>query len=159
MEVIILNWPAEARERDRYKRMGVPIILVGADSAPPPGLGMLEDYVRQPIAPEDLRSRVEALETLARATIPVVDGAGVLRFGGGWLSLSAADARMMEVLVDSFQSVVSRADLIEAGWPESPPKRNAVDLRIFRLRKRIRPLGLSICTVWSKGYLLDRVPA
>lgn len=155
MDVKILSWPAEARERDRYRDLGIPVILVVDGSVPPPRLGVLEDVVRQPVTPDDLRSRAETLRALAKSTIPVIDYTGLLRFGGGWLSLSETDARLMRILVDSFQSVVSRDALIEAGWPGQHPRRNTVDLRIFRLRRRLLPLGLSICTVWSKGYLLD----
>jgi two-component system, OmpR family, response regulator len=155
MDVKILSWPAEARERDRYRNMGVPVILVIDDTAPPPRLGVLEDYVHQSAAVDDLHSRAEVLQKLAKSTIPVVDYSDVLRFGGGWLSLSPIDARLTRVLVDSFQSVVPRQQLINAGWPGTAPRRNVVDLRIFRLRRRILPLSLFICTVRSKGYMLD----
>jgi hypothetical protein len=156
VDVKVLRWPSQARERDHYRRMGVPLLLVLEDSVPPPNLDVLEDCIRQPITPDDLDSRVTALRTLALAGVPVVDSADVLRFGGNWLSLSATDARLMRLLVDSFQSVVPRAKLVDCGWPGSRPRRNAVDLRILRLRRRLSPMNLMICTVWSKGYLLDR---
>lgn len=156
MDVKILRWPSEAHERARYKEMGVPLILFLEGAIPTPPLDVLEDCVQPPITPEDLRSRADALRMRALATLPVVDSADVLRFGGNWLSLTPTDARLMRVLVDSFQSVVSRTELVEAGWPVSSPRRNAVDLRMLRLRRRICPLDLIIFTVRGKGYLLDR---
>lgn len=155
-EVKILRWPTEARERERYRQLGVPRILVLEESVPAPRLDILEDCVRQPIASDDLLGRAEALRARALSTIPVVDSADVLRFGGTWLSLSPIDAGLVRLLVASFQSVVTRDKLIAAGWPRSPARRNALDLRILGLRRRIAPLDLRICTIWKKGYLLDR---
>ena len=35
------------------------------------------------------------------------------------------------------------------------PGRNALDVHVLRLRRRIAPLALSIKTVRSRGYLLE----
>ncbi|HEX2272971.1 MAG TPA: helix-turn-helix domain-containing protein, partial [Acidimicrobiales bacterium] len=47
------------------------------------------------------------------------------------------------------------ATLIRAVWPGQAPGRNALDVHILRLRRRLRPLGLAIRTVRSRGYLLE----
>ena len=45
-----------------------------------------------------------------------------------------------------------------AGWgDEMSANRNALDLRILRLRRRLAAMGLRIVTVWGKGYILEVV--
>nr|WP_272924017.1 winged helix-turn-helix domain-containing protein [Streptomyces sp. SID3343] len=88
--------------------------------------------------------------------MPSIDREGVLRFGGRRLSLSPAEADLMRVLVESFQEVVPRDSLVRRVWPgDCAQRRNALDLRILRLRRRIGCLQLSIRTAWGRGYLLD----
>jgi DNA-binding winged helix-turn-helix (wHTH) protein len=69
--------------------------------------------------------------------------------------LPPVEARLMVALIDRFGAVVSRDQLARSGWPEGSPGRNALDVHVLRLRRRIAPLGLSIKTVRSRGYLLE----
>ena len=50
-----------------------------------------------------------------------------------------------------------REVLSKHAWPEGAPTRNALDVHILRLRRRIAELGLEIRTVRSRGYLLQTV--
>ena len=52
-------------------------------------------------------------------------------------------------------AVVSRESLSTAGWPDGAPGRNALDVHVLRLRRRLAPLSLVIRTVRSRGYLLE----
>ena len=61
----------------------------------------------------------------------------------------------MESLLARFGTVVSREQLARAGWPGGAPGRNALDVHVLRLRRRIGPVGLVIKTVRSRGYLLE----
>ena len=54
-----------------------------------------------------------------------------------------------------FGAVVSRSELLAAGWPEGAPGRNALDVHVLRLRRRLVPVRLAIRTVRSRGYLLE----
>jgi DNA-binding response OmpR family regulator len=65
------------------------------------------------------------------------------------------EARLMTALLDRFGAVVSREQLARAGWPKGAPGRNALDVHMLRLRRRIDPVGLVIRTVRSRGYLLE----
>jgi DNA-binding response OmpR family regulator len=117
-----------------------------------------EDWVRVPADESDVRARVAALSKRAIAHgqhDPDLDADGVLRFGGHWASLPPVEARLMVALIDRFGAVVSRDQLARSGWPEGSPGRNALDVHVLRLRRRIAPLGLSIKTVRSRGYLLE----
>ncbi|MEJ7719654.1 MAG: helix-turn-helix domain-containing protein [Ilumatobacteraceae bacterium] len=50
--------------------------------------------------------------------------------------------------------------LTAEAWPKDVPNRNALDVHVLRLRRRITPTGLAIRTVRGRGYLLERaVPA
>jgi len=79
----------------------------------------------------------------------------VLRFDGAWVSLPPVEARVTGALLQRFGGVVSRDSLARAGWPEGAPGRNALDVHVLRLRRRISPLTLAIRTVRSRGYLLE----
>jgi DNA-binding response OmpR family regulator len=142
------------------RRAGQPRLLLLEDGAPPPDIGeSLEDWIRVPADEVDLRARVEGL--LRRivgpeATVPELDGDGVLRAGERWVSLPPVEARLTAALLDRYGAVVSRENLSKAGWPASgAPGRNALDVHVLRLRRRLAPLELAIRTVRSRGYLLE----
>jgi DNA-binding response OmpR family regulator len=86
---------------------------------------------------------------------PALDDDGVLRVGGAWVSLPPVEARLTAALIERLGAVVSREALSRAGWPEGAPGRNALDVHVLRLRRRIGTVGLAIRTVRSRGYLLE----
>lgn len=93
---------------------------------------------------------------MQEAEIPELDESGLLRLGESWVPLSPVGLRLTVALLDRYRSVVSREALARAGWPEDPPNRNVLDVHMVRLRRRVAPLGLSIRTVRSRGYLLEK---
>jgi DNA-binding response OmpR family regulator len=129
------------------------------DGSPPPSLAdCLEDWIRLPAPDEDMRCRVAALASRAGAhqpAAPTLDGDGVLRNGDGWVSLPPVEARLTGTLLTRYGAVVSRENLSRSGWPHGAPGRNALDVHVLRLRRRLQPLGLVIRTVRSRGYLLE----
>ncbi len=159
MDVTLIRWPDEQGLRQRLSLAGGPRLLLLEDGAsPPPVLDCLEDWIRVPAAEEEVRARVHAL-AIRRAAhdhdAPGMDPDGVLRFRGKWVSLPPLETRMMEVLLNRFGAVVSREALGKAGWPDGINGRNALDVHVLRLRRRLEPLGLLIRTVRSRGYLLE----
>ncbi len=90
---------------------------------------------------------------------PALDDDGVLRLGDRWVSLPPVEARLTAALLDRYGAVVSRDALARAGWPAGAPGRNALDVHMLRLRRRLSPLALAIRTVRSRGYLLERLAA
>ena len=120
----------------------------------------LEDWIRVPATDGDVRARVDALRRRSQARTdpsPALDDDGVLRLGDRWVSLPPVEARLTAALLDRFGAVVSRDALARAGWPSGAPGRNALDVHMLRLRRRLSPLALAIRTVRSRGYLLERV--
>ncbi|MBU6330404.1 MAG: helix-turn-helix domain-containing protein [Acidobacteria bacterium] len=160
MDVALLSWPADAERRATLAAQGVPrLLMIDADAAPPTLIDCLEDWVRLPASQTDIDARRAAILTRHAghgSDRPVLDRDGVLRCGGEWVSLPPVEARLFEALLDRFGAVVSRDALARAGWPAGAPGRNALDVHVLRLRRRIAPLGIVIKTVRSRGYLLER---
>ena len=167
----MLRWPEEEARRTRISQQGVPRLLLVAAGEEPPAVGdCLEDWIRVPADDEDVRARVDALSVrmqthLATGSgeaqppgIPVLDDFGVLRMNGAWVALPPLEARLAEALLERMGTVTSRDLLVRAGWPTAPPGRNALDVHVLRLRRRLRPVGLAIRTVRSRGYLMEPAP-
>jgi DNA-binding winged helix-turn-helix (wHTH) protein len=156
--VSLVRWPAESERREALRQAGEPRLLLVEQGAPPLPADHLEDWIRLPADDLDLRTRVEALRRRLQAGgagVPRLDD-GVLRVGDRWVALPPVEARLVSVMVDRFGAVVSRDSLTRAGWPGGSPSRNALDVHVLRLRRRLTPLALAIRTVRSRGYLLER---
>lgn len=65
---------------------------------------------------------------------------------------------MIQPLLSRFGLVVGRALIGRAGWPDSAPSRNQIDVHMLRLRRRIAPMGLSLRTIRGRGYSLSFTP-
>jgi hypothetical protein len=162
MDVVLLRWPAEDERRDHPDNEGRPrLLLVEGEGEPPVCDDHFEDWIRLPAQEADVRARTEALGRRAdrgRGGRPELDADGLLRLADGWVSLPPVEARLATALLGRLGAVVSRDQLARAGWPKGAPGRNALDVHVLRLRRRIAPLGLSIKTVRSRGYLLEVDP-
>ena len=172
MDISLLRWPEETGRRARLTELGQPrLLLVEADVPPPICPAPDEDWVRLPCPEIDIQARLAALrlrcgsnaehgrlidDTLHTPAVLEVDDDGVLRNGGRWVALPPIDARLTRALLVSPGSVVSRADLQDAGWPDSDPNQNTLDVHIARLRKRLNSVDVRLRTVRSRGYLLER---
>jgi two-component system, OmpR family, response regulator len=164
VDVVLVRWPAESVRRDALRHDGRPRLLVLEDGVAPPPIEPddLEDWIRMPAGDGDLEARVEGLRRRCEAReapSPDLDDDGVLRLGERWVSLPPVEARLTAALLDRFGAVVSRDALARAGWPAGAPGRNALDVHMLRLRRRLSPLSLAIRTVRSRGYLLERAAA
>jgi DNA-binding winged helix-turn-helix (wHTH) protein len=159
MDVVLLRWPIEDPRRQRLQAEGAPrLLLVEGAAAAPRCDDCVEDWIRVPADEADVRARVEALarrHATHEVERPDLDRDGLLRFSGGWVSLPPVEARVMAALIDRYETVVSRDQLARAGWPKGAPGRNALDVHVLRLRRRIAPVDLVIKTVRSRGYLLE----
>lgn len=161
MDVALLRWPSDDARREELRAQRRPRVLLVEDEAPPPvSVDELEDWVRVSDGELDLRARVESLRRRAHERAnpsPVLDEDGVLRLGERWASLPPVEARLVAALLERYGAVVSRDALGRAGWPGGAPGRNALDVHVLRLRRRLSPLALAIRTVRSRGYLLERI--
>lgn len=162
MDVMLVRWPEEDGLRARLSATGDPrLLLVEADQEPPVVRDCLEDWIRLPAAKADVAARIEALTGRIEAhrhDLPLLDNDGVLRFRERWVALPPLEARLTAALLDKFETVAGRDLLVRAGWPGDAPGRNALDVHVLRLRRRLVPLSLVIRTVRSRGYLLEVGP-
>lgn len=158
----MLRWPAEDGQRQRLSLSGEPRLLLVDEGEPPPSvLDCLEDWIRMPAPDSDVQARVDGLGLRNQAheqDRPGLDRHGVLRYRDGWVALPALEARLADQLIGRFGAVVGRDVLHRAGWPGGEPSRNALDVHVLRLRRRLAPVGLVIRTVRSRGYLLEAAP-
>ena len=158
MDVVLIRWPEEVERRALLTAAQTPRLLLVELGEPPEPEDCLEDWVRVPASEADVRARVTGLWARAGqhvSTAPQLDADGVLRFGERWVSLPPVENRLTGALLERFGAVVSRDTLARAGWPEGAPGRNALDVHVLRLRRRLLPINLAIRTVRSRGYLLE----
>lgn len=169
-EIALVRWPEQESTRSALRRSRRPRVLLLPPGTPAPEPGdALEDWVRIPVAEADLRARVRWLAHRVAAGRgeedpgrgePVLDDDGLIRVGGRWVALPPVEHRLAQALLAKVGTVVTRDALSRAGWPEGAPGRNALDVHVLRLRRRLAPLQLTIHTVRSRGYLLEtRAPA
>lgn len=159
MDITLIRWPAESERLPELRDSRIPrLLLVDEEADPPLVMDELEDWVRLPAPDQDVRARLEGLSRRAEAVglrVPEIDEHGIVRFNGGHTSVPPVEARLAEMLISRFGSVVGRSELTEAGWPGGHANRNALDVHVLRLRRRLSEAGLSIRTVRSRGYLLE----
>jgi DNA-binding response OmpR family regulator len=161
-EVVLVRWPEEEARLARLRANGAPrLLLITEHVAAPTSVDTLEDWIRLPAAEDDVRARVAVLASRANQTVaaPNVDGDGLLRYRGRWVTLSPVERMLAAALVDRFGAVVGRDTLLRRAWPGGSPTRNALDVHMLRLRRRISSLGLEVRTVRARGYLLQAAQA
>jgi len=158
MDVVLVRWPEEDVRLRELRETGSPrLLLLNGESEPPESADCLEDWIRLPADDRDVRARVTRLASRSETQQPApqVDGDGLLRYRGRWVALSPVESALAITLVDRFGAVVGRDTLARRAWPEGTPTRNALDVHMLRLRRRIAPLGVEVRTVRSRGYLMQ----
>ena len=157
-DIVVIRWPAEHANRERLASESRPrLLLVAPESDPPDGRDCLEDWVRLPADDRDVAARLRALEVRAahHQHQPETDARGRLTFNGEWVALSPIEERIVGALAARFGEVVSRDELLAAGWPDEHPSDAALRVHLTRLRKEIAPLGLEIATVRGFGHVMQ----
>jgi two-component system OmpR family response regulator len=73
------------------------------------------------------------------------------------LDLSPRELAVLELLLMRAGRVVSKEQLVNHlyGWGDEVAD-NAVEVNVYRLRKKLEPFGCEIRTVRGMGYLMDR---
>ena len=159
MDVVLVRWPEEDERLEELRAAALPrLLLVDPDTSPPQSVDHLEDWIRLPADDRDVRARLATLASRAanEQSAPEIDGDGLLRYRGSWVSLSPVEGSLAAALVDRFGAVVGRDALARRAWPTGAPTRNALDVHVLRLRRRIAELGIEVRTVRSRGYLMQR---
>jgi two-component system OmpR family response regulator len=128
--------------------------------------GGADDYLIKPFELAELMARIRALARREPVRRPAVIEVGDLRLdpatrqvwrGGEAIELGGKSYALLEALMRQPGTVLSRYELLEAGWDSGYENRsNVVDQHIRALRDRVdRPFGTdSIETVRGGGYRL-----
>jgi DNA-binding response OmpR family regulator len=157
MNVEVVLWPEDEARVAELRARGAPRLLVVTNGDVPDVPDCLEDWVRAtaPDAEREARRRALSRRVLAHGVAPNLDTDGLLHHRDNWVSLSPVEQSLAAALLDRFGAVVGRETLAGRAWPAGLPTRNALDVHVLRLRRRIAPLGLEIRTVRARGYLLQ----
>ncbi|MBV6271548.1 response regulator transcription factor [Alcaligenaceae bacterium CGII-47] len=124
-----------------------------------------DDYVTKPFELAELAARVRAFARRRAGQAQPVLELGPLAFdtvgrqirvAGKRLALSARELSVLEMLMARPGRVVTKQQIVNSlsAW-DADFSENAVEVYVYRLRKRLEGTGASIQTVRGFGYLLD----
>jgi len=125
-----------------------------------------DDYLVKPFSMEELVARVRALlrrppvlQTLepVYGTLRVVPEQGIMKCGDESVNLAPAELQIMLTLVKAAGRTVRRTALEGAAWGlDNPVTPNALDVALFRMRKKLAAIGsnLQIATFRGLGHAL-----
>lgn len=107
----------------------------------------------------DQHARLEALEAanarLRDRVAELEDALGFTIEMPVYLGLTSAEARVFGALMK--RPTWTKEQLMVALYsdrPDDPPEIKIVDVFICKLRKKLRPIGVDIETLWGQGYRL-----
>ena len=95
---------------------------------------------------DELRERVRQLEELCFGTTALMPAE---------LELTGSESRLLaHLLAAPHATKDSLLAAIYSARPDDPPEIKIIDVFVCKVRKKIRPFGLDIQTVWGQGYLM-----
>lgn len=127
--------------------------------------GGADDYVTKPFELAELAARVRALGRRRAGQAHAIIEAGPLQFdtvgrevrvAGERLNLSVRELSVLEMLMLRAGKVVTKRQIVNSlsAW-DADFSENAVEVYIYRLRRRLEGTGAGIQTVRGFGYLLE----
>ena len=163
----------EVLKRLRQRRSQLPVLVLTArdnveDRVQGLDLGA-DDYLAKPFELAELEARVRALirRSHQNAGAEVVHGKLRLDIAGRRLycdgqpvELSQRELAVAEVLLMRAGRVVTKQQIADQlyGWDDAA-NANAVEVFVYRLRRKLEPSGVDIRTIRGMGYLIEKPDA
>jgi len=153
----------------RQRKSGLPVlILTASDSIEQRVEGLdlgADDYMAKPFALSELEARVRALTRRSAGTSVAVlhhkkltfDLNGrTARIDNQPLELSARETSLLEIFLSRSGRMISKHQLVDllCEWGEEVTT-NAIEVYVYRLRKKLEPSGARIVTIRGLGYCLE----
>lgn len=160
----------EVLKRLRSRRNKVPVLVLTARNTIEDRISGLDlgadDYLAKPFHLSELEARVRALirRAHASASSELIHGRLRLDTAGRRLfcdnepvDLSARELSVIELLLLKEGKVVTKQQIVDHlyGW-EDASNSNAIEVFVYRLRKKLEASGTDIRTVRGMGYLIEK---
>jgi two-component system OmpR family response regulator len=160
----------EVLKRLRQRRSAVPVLILTVRDLPEDrvtGLDLgADDYLTKPFHLGELEARVRALirRSHASSSSGLIHGRLRLDMAGRRLycddqplDLSARELAVIELLLLKEGKVVTKQQIVDHlyGWDDASTS-NAVEVFVYRLRKKLEVSGVDIRTVRGMGYLIEK---
>ena len=159
----------EVLRRLRRRNTNLPVLILSGRENPDEKVQGLDcgadDYLVKPFSLNELQARVRALVRRRQGGAAPIICYGDLNFDtvsriariqGRTLALSLHEAGVLEVLLNRFGRVVSKELLVEQLYSyDKEVSQNAIEVYVHRVRKKIDGAGVTVRTLYGRGYLLD----
>jgi two-component system OmpR family response regulator len=159
----------EVLRRLRRRNATLPVlILSGREESKEKVTGLdlgADDYLVKPFSLNELQARVRALLRRGQGNAAPQISYGSLSFDsvqrvasidGRTLTLSVQETGVLEALLARFGRVASKEQLVDQLYSyDHEVSHNAIEVYVHRLRKKLAGTGLTVRTLYGRGYLLD----
>ena len=159
----------EVLRRLRRRNPALPVLILSGREKPEEkvlGLDLgADDYLVKPFSLTELQARVRALLRRGQGNATPAISYGRLSFDtvgrvasveGRALTLSIQETGVLEALLMRFGRVVSKEQLVEQLYSyDREVSHNAIEVYVHRLRKKLAATGVTVRTLYGRGYLLD----
>ncbi len=161
----------EVLRRLRRRNSELPVlILSGREDPQEKVLGLdlgADDYLVKPFSLNELQARVRALLRRRQGSASALvtyrglsfDTVGrIASIDGRAITLSVQETGVLETLLMRFGRVVSKEHLLNQLYSyDQEVSHNAIEVYVHRLRKKLAGVGVTVRTLYGRGYLLDYV--